>query len=47
MICRRAFSSSGKLTLPFVSGRKKVADYVKMQNDLRLVQEGCRLCGEE
>ena len=41
------FSSSGKLELQFVSGRQKAADYVKMLNDLSLVQEGRRLCGEE
>ena len=42
-----AFSSSGKLKLQFLSGRQKVADYVKMLNDLSLVQEGHHLCGEE
>ena len=31
-----AFSSSGKLKLQFVNGRQKVADYVKMVNDLSL-----------
>ena len=41
------FSSSGKLKLQFVSGRQKAADYVKMLNDLSLVQESCHLCREE
>ena len=35
------------LHLQFVSGRQKAADYVKMLNDLSLVQEEHRLCGEE
>ena len=39
-------SSSGKLELKFVSGRQKVADYVKILNDLSLVQEARRLCEE-
>ena len=42
-----AFSSSGKLKLQFVSAWQKVADYVKVLNDLSLAQEGCCLCGEE
>ena len=45
--CGEAFSSSGKLKLQFVSGQQKAANYVKMLNDLSLVQEGHRLCGEE
>ena len=44
---RKAFSSSGKLKLQFVSGRQKAADYVKTLNDLSLVQEGRRLYGKE
>ena len=47
MIWGGAFSSPGKLKLQLVSGRQKVADYVKMPNDLSVVQEGRRLCGEE
>ena len=39
------FSSSGKLKLQFIRGRKKAADYVNMLNDLSLAQER-RLCGE-
>ena len=30
-----------------LSGQQKVADYVKMLNDLSLTQEGRHLCGEE
>ena len=41
------FSSSRKLKLQFVSGQQKAADYVKMLNDLSLVQDGRRLCREE
>ena len=41
------FSTSGKLKLQFVNGRKKEADYVKVLNDLSFAQEGHRLCGEE
>ena len=41
------FSSSGKLKLQSVSGRQKVADYVKMLNDLSLAPEGRCLCGKE
>ena len=43
----RAFSSSGNLKLPYVSGRQKAADYVKILNDLSLVHGGRHLCGEE
>ena len=39
-------SSPGKLKLQFVSGRQKAADYVKMLNNLSLVQEGYHLRGE-
>ena len=39
--------SSGKHKLQFVSSRQKATDYVKMQTDLSLSQEGHRLCGEE
>ena len=42
-----AFSSSGKLKLQFFSGWQKAADYMKMLNDLSLVQEGRHLCAEE
>ena len=41
------FWFSGKLKLQFVSSWQKVADYVKMLNDLSLAQERRRLCGEE
>ena len=42
-----AFSSSGKLKLQFVCDWQKVADYVKMLNDLSIAQEGRHLCKEE
>ena len=42
-----AFSSSGKFKLQFVSGRQKVADYVKILNDLSLTQAGLCLCEED
>ena len=39
IICgMQGFSSSGKLKQQFISGRQKAADYVKMLNDLSLVQ---------
>ena len=40
-------SSKGKLSLQFVSGRQKAADYVKMLNDLSLTHKGRCLCGGE
>ena len=46
MVWGRAFSSSGKLKLKFVSGCQKGADYVKMLNDLSLAQEEHCLCRE-
>ena len=39
MIWGRGFSSSGKINLKFISGRRKVADYGKMLNDLPFAQE--------
>ena len=42
-----AFWSSEKLNQNIVSGQQKAADYVKMLNDLSLVQEGRRLRWEE
>ena len=47
MIWSGGFSSPGILKLQYVSGREKVADYVKMLNNLSLAQERCRLCGEK
>ena len=47
LMIRKAFSSSGKLKLQFVCGWQKAADYVKMLNDLSLIQERHCLCGEE
>ena len=40
-------SSSGKLKLQFVHDRQKGTVYMNMLNDLSLVQEERRLCGEE
>ena len=47
MIWKGSFSSSRKIQLQFVSNRQKIADYVKMLNDLSLAQEGRHLRGEE
>ena len=47
LMLRRAFSSSEKLKLQFVSSRQKAADYMKMQNDSSLAQKGRRLFWEE
>ena len=36
----RPFLSLGKFKLQFVSGWQKIADYVKILNDLSIAQEG-------